>query len=70
MQIDLYIAIIVLLGIMFFMTGIVVLYWCVKNGQLKDFEKGAKSIFTEEEPEGVQTDFFPGKRNIINDKIN
>ena len=50
------------------MTVIIVLYWCVKSGQLKNFDKGSRCIFTEEEPEGVQTDFFPGKRNVLNNK--
>lgn len=35
--------------------------WALKNGQLRDFDAQARSIFDESEPEGVQTDFFPGK---------
>ncbi|PTY06604.1 hypothetical protein DB347_11230 [Opitutaceae bacterium EW11] len=37
------------------------LYWSSKHGQLRDFEKGAASIFDETEPVGVPTDFFPKK---------
>jgi cbb3-type cytochrome oxidase maturation protein len=35
--------------------------WALKQGQLRDFDAQARSIFDESEPEGVQTDFFPGK---------
>lgn len=62
MEISPYVLVMVCLGILFFATSILVLYWCTKTGQFKDFEKGARSIFTEEEPEGLQTDFFPGKK--------
>lgn len=68
MQANIYVIIIVLMGIAFFLTGILVLYWCAKNGQLQNFDKGSRSIFNDEEPEGVQTDFFPGERNKLNNK--
>lgn len=38
------------------------LQWSSRNGQLRDFEKGAASIFDENEPIGKPTDFFPGKQ--------
>lgn len=62
MGINIHVLVMVFMGILFFSTGILVLYWCVKTGQLTDFEKGARSIFTDEEPEGEQTDFFPKKK--------
>ncbi len=36
--------------------------WASKNGQLKNFEAGAASIFDEKEPIGRTTDGFPVKR--------
>lgn len=62
MEINIQVLVIALMGVLFFSTGILVLYWCVKSGQMSDFEAGARSIFTEEEPEGEQTDFFPSKK--------
>lgn len=37
------------------------LYWASRHGQLRNLERGAKTIFDNKEPIGVQTDFFPGK---------
>lgn len=37
------------------------LYWSSKHGQLRDFERGAVSIFDEQEPVGQVTDYFPAK---------
>jgi nitrogen fixation-related uncharacterized protein len=42
-------------------TAVWALYWASKHGQLRDFDAQARSIFDETEPEGVPTDFFPGK---------
>lgn len=59
--------IIFLLGGLFFASAVYALYWSANHGQLKNFEKGAETIFTEEEPLGTRTDFFPdrtgGKNN-------
>ncbi|EIQ00694.1 uncharacterized protein, possibly involved in nitrogen fixation [Opitutaceae bacterium TAV1] len=50
-------------------SAVYALYWASKNGQLREFEKGAESIFDDKEPVGVQTDFFPaGKKKIKNVK--
>ena len=38
------------------------LYWSSKHGQLRDFERGAASIFDEQEPVGQMTDQFPARR--------
>lgn len=59
---DLYLMFIYGLGILFLVTAVSVLYWCAKTGQLRNFEKGAKVIFTKDEPEGVHRDVFPGRK--------
>lgn len=56
-----YLIVLVVLGGLFFLSAIYALYWAAKNGQFRNFEKGAKVIFNEEEPEGERTDFFPGE---------
>ena len=43
-------------------TAVYALYWSSKHGQLRDFERGAASIFDEQEPVGKMTDHFPVKR--------
>ena len=40
-------------------TAVYALYWSSRHGQLRDFERGAVSIFDEEEPVGRMTDRFP-----------
>ena len=51
----------ILLGILFFAVSIGALYWASRKGQLRDFDKQATVIFTEEEPEGEVSDKFPDK---------
>lgn len=46
-------------------SAVVMLTWAVKRGQFKNLERGAVSIFDEEEPLGVQTDYFPGEREKL-----
>ncbi|MEM0967099.1 MAG: cbb3-type cytochrome oxidase assembly protein CcoS [Verrucomicrobiota bacterium] len=53
--------VILVLASLLFASAVYALFWAAKNGQLKDFEESAKSIFTEEEPEGENLDSFPGK---------
>lgn len=43
-------------------SAVYALHWSSKHGQLKNFDKGALSIFDENEPVGRPTDSFPGKR--------
>lgn len=50
---------IIFLGVVFFTIAVSSLYWSSKKGQLRDFDKQARTIFTEEEPEGEVSDFFP-----------
>ncbi len=35
--------------------------WASRRGEFRDLDAQARSIFDADEPEGVQTDFFPGK---------
>jgi nitrogen fixation-related uncharacterized protein len=53
---------IIVLGVLFFIVAAGMLYWSAKKGQLRNFEAQSKTIFTEEEPEGVVSDSFPTKR--------
>lgn len=57
-----YVSIILAMGGLFFITAIWVLNWSIKKGQWNQIDKTAKSIFTKDEPEGTQTDFFPGNK--------
>jgi len=63
MDVDNYTTLIPLLflGVVFFTVAIGALYWSAKKGQLKDFDQQAKTIFTDEEPEGELSDSFPSK---------
>jgi nitrogen fixation-related uncharacterized protein len=49
---------IVFLGVLFFTSAVLALLWAVKKGYLANFEEQARSIFDDEEPEGVCTDAF------------
>lgn len=42
-------------------SGVYAFYWASRTGEFRDLEGQSRSIFDESEPEGVQTDFFPGK---------
>jgi len=43
-------------------SAVYALYWSSRHGQLRDFERGARSIFDDEEPVGRMTDHFPPSR--------
>lgn len=58
-----YLILLGVLGLLFFSTVIAALVWAAKSGQLRNFDKGARVIFDEDEPEGEQTDFFPGDKD-------
>jgi cbb3-type cytochrome oxidase maturation protein len=49
------------IAVLFLASAVYAFFWSSRNGQLKDFEKGAASIFDEEEPIGRPTDAFPAK---------
>ena len=57
-----YILIGFLFACLFFIAAALALHWAHKQGQLKNLEKGATSIFDEDEPVGEVTDSFPKKR--------
>jgi cbb3-type cytochrome oxidase maturation protein len=42
-------------------TAVYAFYWSSKTGQFRDFDAQSRVIFDASEPEGVVTDFFPGK---------
>jgi cbb3-type cytochrome oxidase maturation protein len=43
-------------------SAVYALYWASKHGQLRDFDRGAASIFDDQEPVGRMTDHFPVRR--------
>ncbi|HTT57565.1 MAG TPA: hypothetical protein VMF63_10675 [Opitutaceae bacterium] len=43
-------------------SAVYALYWSSQHGQLRDFERGATSIFDDQEPQGEMTDHFPAPR--------
>jgi len=57
-----YIIIGFILAGLFFASALYAFHWASKNGQFHELEKGACSIFDDEEPLGKQTDFFPGHK--------
>ncbi|MDQ8194192.1 cbb3-type cytochrome oxidase assembly protein CcoS [Coraliomargarita sp. SDUM461004] len=54
------------LGVIFFIIAVSALYWSAKKGQLRNFDAQAKTIFTDEEPEGEISDSFPSKQKNKN----
>jgi cbb3-type cytochrome oxidase maturation protein len=51
----------VLLAALIVSSAIYAFYWATRNGEFRDLEAQSRTIFDASEPEGVQTDFFPGK---------
>jgi nitrogen fixation-related uncharacterized protein len=62
MELNPYALVILALMVLFFFSTIYALYWSAKRGHFQNLEAGARSVFTEDEPEGQQTDFFPGTK--------
>ncbi|MEX0331388.1 MAG: cbb3-type cytochrome oxidase assembly protein [Puniceicoccaceae bacterium] len=46
----------------FFVAAAMALHWAHKNGQLSNLERGAQTIFDDDEPMGEVSDQFPKKR--------
>lgn len=67
---DTIIAVILVLGILFFATAVYAFWWAAKTGQFKKLEEGAKVVFTPDEPEGEQIDFFPSSNSDKKEKNN
>ena len=53
------------MAVLFMASTVYALYWASQKGQLRDFDKGAESIFDDQEPIGQPTDFFPGKAPAV-----
>lgn len=51
-----------LIGLLMSASAVYAFLWAQKSGEFRDLDKQARSIFDESEPEGVQTDFFPGHK--------
>lgn len=47
------------LAALFGLVALWALGWSIATGQYRDFAAGARSIFDEEEPEGLEMDRFP-----------
>mgnify|MGYP000562861624 CR=1 FL=1 len=58
-----YAVIIFIIGALFFTSAVIALYWASKNGQLRNFDKNANTVFDGVEPEGFEQDQFPNKRD-------
>jgi cbb3-type cytochrome oxidase maturation protein len=43
-------------------SSVAALIWAVTSGQLSEFQKGATSIFDDDEPVGELTDAFPSQQ--------
>jgi nitrogen fixation-related uncharacterized protein len=43
-------------------TAVLAFVWAVRNGEMRDFGEGARSIFDSDEPVGRPTDTFPDER--------
>lgn len=50
-----------LIGLLMSASAVYAFFWAQKTGEFRDLDKQSRSIFDESEPEGVQTDFFPGR---------
>ncbi len=50
------------IGVLMSASAVYAFFWAQKTGEFRDLDKQSRSIFDESEPEGVQTDFFPGHR--------
>lgn len=64
MEIHGYVLVIITMGLAFFGSVIAVLCWAVRQGHFKNFEQTARSIFSNEEPIGMQTDGFPSSTQL------
>ncbi len=66
---NLYLGVILVLGALFFASAVFALYWAARNRQFQDFDQGARTVFSDDEPEGTHTDFFPGDRERAQRKL-
>jgi cbb3-type cytochrome oxidase maturation protein len=50
-----------LIALLISASAVYAFFWASRNGEFRDFEAQSRVIFDDQEPEGRQTDFFPGK---------
>jgi len=55
---DLHRLLIIAPGTLLLCSGAYALYWAVCAGRSRDFTRGARAVFTEEEPEGLVLEDF------------
>ena len=48
-------------------TMVWLLAWAIRQGEFKNLRSGALSIFSEDEPVGMVTDYFPGEGPLMRD---
>ena len=63
MEWNIYIILGALIATTFFVATAIALHWAHKNGQFSNLDKGARSIFDDDEPLGQVTDQFPVSRS-------
>lgn len=51
----------VLLAALIISSAVYAFVWANKTGEFRDLEAQSRSIFDASEPEGMRTDYFPGK---------
>ena len=59
---NIYIILGAVIASLFFVAAACALHWAHKNGQFSNLDKGARSIFDDDEPLGEVTDRFPVSR--------
>jgi hypothetical protein len=55
---DLHRLLVIAPGMLLLCSGAYALYWAVCAGRSRDFTRGARAVFTEEEPEGLVLEDF------------
>ena len=63
MEWNIYIVLGAIIASVFFVAAALALHWAHKNGQFSNLDKGARSIFDDDEPLGQVTDSFPVNRS-------
>lgn len=54
----------VLLALLIVSSAVYAFVWASKSGEFHDLEAQSRSIFDATEPEGIATDFFPGRAPV------
>ena len=69
MEWNIYIVLGAVIATVFFVAAALALHWAHKNGQFSNLDKGARSIFDDDEPLGQVTDRFPASRRKHSKKV-